>query len=58
MACVPQLWASVHQVEHLGWVEELLELAEELHALVVPAFGVDEDQEGAGARGRGGLPEA
>lgn len=55
---VPELWSSIHQVEHLSRVEKLLELAQELHALVVPAFGVHEDQERAGAGRSGGLPEA
>jgi len=55
---VPELRASVHQVEDLRRVQQLLELAEELHPLVVSTFRVDQDQQGAGARGRGGLPEA
>lgn len=54
---VPELRSSVHQVKNLSRVQELLELAEELHALVVAAFGVTQDQEGAGARRRGGLPK-
>ena len=56
--CIPQLWPSIHEVEHLGGVQQLFELAEELDALVVSAFGVHQDQQGAGAPGRGGLPEA
>lgn len=55
---LPQVWATVHEVKDLGRVEELLELAQKLDALVVPALGVDEGQERAGAgRGAGGLPE-
>lgn len=55
---LPQVRAPVHEVEDLGRVEELLELAQKLDALVVPALGVDEGQERAGAgRGAGGLPE-
>ena len=54
----PKVRPAVDQVEDLSWVEELLELAEELDPLVVSAFGVDEDQERAGARRGGGLPEA
>lgn len=54
----PQVWASIHEVEDLGRVEELLEFAQELDALVVPTLGVDESQEGTGAGGgTGGLPE-
>lgn len=50
--------APIHEVEDLGRVEELLELAQKLDALIVPALGVDEGQERAGAgRGAGGLPE-
>lgn len=41
---VPELWSSVHQVKDLSRVEKLLELAEELHPLVVTAFGVAQDQ--------------
>lgn len=48
---VPELWTSVHQVKDLSRVEELLELAEKLHPLVVTAFGVAQDQERAAARG-------
>lgn len=33
------------QVEHLGWVEQLLEAPQELDALVVAGLGVDEDQQ-------------
>ena len=55
---VPELRSSVHQVKHLRRVQELLELAEELHPLVVSTFGVDQDQQRTGARCRGGLPEA
>lgn len=54
---VPELWSSVHQVEDLSRVQKLLELAEELHPLVVAALGVHQDQERAGTRSRGGLPE-
>lgn len=55
---LPQVRAPVHEVKDLGWVEELLELAQELDTLVVPTLGVDEGQERAGAgRGAGGLPE-
>lgn len=46
---LPQVWAPIHEVKDLGWVEELLELAQELDALVVPALGVDKGQERAGA---------
>lgn len=56
--CSPQVWAPIHEVEDLGRVEELLELAQKLDTLVVPALGVDKGQERAGAgRGAGGLPE-
>ena len=41
--CVPQLRPSVHEVEHLGGVQQLFELAEELDSLVVPALRVDQD---------------
>lgn len=55
---VPELWTSVHQVEDLRWVELLLELSQELHALVVTTLGVDHDEQRAGTRSWGGLPEA
>lgn len=55
---VPKLWAAVHQVKDLSRVQELLELAEELHSLVVSAFGVAQDQQRTAAGSRGGLPEA
>lgn len=42
---VPELWATVHQVKDLSRVQELLELAEKLHPLVVAAFGVAQDQQ-------------
>ena len=49
----------VHEVEHLRRVEQLLEAAQELDALVVSALGVDKDQQRTGARGGArGLPEA
>lgn len=54
----PQVRPAVDQVKDLRRVEQLLEATQELHPLVVAAFGVDEDQEGAGTRGgAGGLPE-
>lgn len=56
--CLPQVWPPVHEVKDLGWVEELLELAQKLDTLVVPTLGVDKGQERAGAgRGAGGFPE-
>lgn len=56
---LPQVWPSIHEVEDLGRVQQLLESPEELHALVVPALGIDEDQQWACAGwGAGGLPEA
>lgn len=48
-ASVPELWAAVHQVKDLSGVQELLELAQELHSLVVAAFGVAQDQQRAAA---------
>ena len=45
----PEAGASVHQVEDLGRVEELLEAAEKLDALVIARLGVDEDEEGGAA---------
>jgi len=46
---LPQVRAPVHEVEDLGRVEELLELAQKFDALVVPTLGVDKGQERAGA---------
>lgn len=55
---LPQVRAPVHEVEDLGRIEKLLELAQKLDTLVVPALGVDKGQERAGAGGgAGGLPE-
>lgn len=55
---LPQVWAPIHEVKDLGWVEELLEFAQKLDALVVPTLGVDKGQERTGAgRGAGGFPE-
>lgn len=45
---LPEFRTAVHQIKHLSRVEELLELAQELDTLIVPAFGVDENQEGTG----------
>lgn len=54
----PQVGASVHEVKHLRWVQQLFEAAQELHALVVTTFGVDKHQEGTGTGWRTGrLPE-
>lgn len=55
---VPELRAAVHQVKDLSRIQELLELAEELHSLVVAALGVAQDQQWTAAGSRGGLPEA
>lgn len=35
---LPEVWASIHEVEDLGRIQQLLESSEELHALVVPTF--------------------
>ena len=50
------MWAIIHKIKDLSWVEKLLEAAEELHTLVVAALGVDKDEEGAAAPVLGGLP--
>lgn len=50
------MWAVIHQIKDLSWVEELLEATEELDALIVPALGVDEDEEGAATPVLRGLP--
>lgn len=56
---LPEVGASVHEVKDLGRVQQLLESSEELHTLVVPAFGIDEDQQWTRAGRRTcGLPEA
>lgn len=57
--CVsPQVRASVHQVKDLCRVQQLLEAPQELHALIVSTFRVDEHQQWTGAgRRTGRLPE-
>lgn len=41
---------SGYQIEHLCWIEELLEPAQEFDALIVTRLGVDEDEEGREVR--------
>jgi hypothetical protein len=41
----PEAGAGGDEVKHLRWVEQLLEPAEELDALVVPGLGVDKDEQ-------------
>lgn len=44
MKLLPKYWSAVHEVKHLGRVEELLETAKKPHALVVPTLTIDKDQ--------------
>lgn len=47
---------AIHEVEDLGGIEQLLEASQELDALIVPGFGVDEDQERRAALRTDGFP--
>ena len=52
----PKARPSVHQIKHLSRIEELLEAPQELDALVVARFRVDEDQERRTALRPDGFP--
>lgn len=53
----PQLWSSIHEVKDLCRVEQLFELAEELHALVITTLTVHQHQQRTGAGRTRGFPE-
>lgn len=44
----PQVWSSVHQVEHLRRVQQLFEASQELDTLIVSTFRVDKHQQRTG----------
>lgn len=42
---LPESRSAVHQIENLSRIEELLETAQKLDALIISRLGVDKDQE-------------
>lgn len=49
LAVSPQVWSTVHQVEHLCRVQQLFEASQELNALVISTLRVYKDQQRTGA---------